>query len=387
MPIRQLYDARVRNGGLERDAAQERTVALLDALGEELDGYAPARKSAALGWLLRAKAGGGAPKGLYIWGGVGRGKSMLMDMFHDHVAVAKKRRVHLHAFMAEVHAAIYAHRQGVKRGTAKGEDPIEPVAEAIAREAHLLCFDEFTVTDIADAMILGRLFKVLFERGVVVVATSNVAPQDLYKDGLNRGLFLDTIALIETHMDVVRLDSRTDYRMEKLAGSETFHVPADEAADAALTKAFEMLTGRPTGKPATLKVQGREIAIPQARGNVARFSFTDLCGKPLGSQDYLAIAKRYHSVLIDRIPKIEAEQRYEVQRFVRLIDAFYEARVKLFASADAEPAALFADVDTRDAFELERTVSRLVEMRSSAYLGLPRGSEVRQAGAGGIIDA
>ena len=386
MPIRQLYDARVRNGGIERDSAQERIVALLDALGEELDGYAPARKSAALGWLLRAKAGP-APKGLYIWGGVGRGKSMLMDMFYEHVAVAKKRRVHLHAFMAEVHAAIYAHRQGVKRGTAKGEDPIEPVAEAIAREASLLCFDEFTVTDIADAMILGRLFKVLIERGVVVVATSNVAPQDLYKDGLNRGLFLDTIALVEAQMDVVQLASRTDYRMEKLAGSETFHVPADADAEAALTKAFETLTGRPTGKPATLKVQGREIAIPQSRGNVARFAFADLCGKPLGAQDYLAIAKRYHSVLIDRIPKVEAAQRTEVQRFVRLIDAFYEARVKLFASADAEPDALFADVDTRDAFELERTVSRLVEMRSTAYLGLPHGGAVRRAGEAGVVDA
>jgi len=216
MPIRQLYSARVRTGGLERDAAQEKIVTLLDALAEELDGYAPARKSAALGWLFGAKAGE-APRGLYIWGGVGRGKSMLMDMFFDEVAVAKKRRVHLHAFMGEVHAAIYAHRQALKRGTVKGEDPIEPVAERIAAEASLLCFDEFAVTDIADAMILGRLFKILFERGVVVVATSNVAPEDLYKDGLNRGLFLESIALIEKHMDVVRLDARTDYRMEKMA--------------------------------------------------------------------------------------------------------------------------------------------------------------------------
>lgn len=385
MPIRQQYEARVRAGGLERDPAQAKIVALLDALGEELDGYAPARKSSALGWLVRAKAGGDAPKGLYVWGGVGRGKSMLMDMFFDHVAVAKKRRVHLHAFMAEVHAAIYAHRQAVKRGTAKGEDPIEPVAEGIARGAHLLCFDEFTVTDIADAMIIGRLFKVLFARGVVVVATSNVAPEDLYRDGLNRGLFMETIELIQAHMDVVRLDSRTDYRMEKLAGSKTFHVPADAAAEAALAQTFQTLTGRPSGKPTTLTVNGRAIAVPQARGNVARFGFPDLCGKPLGAQDYLAIAARFHSVIIDAIPKLKAEQRYEVQRFVRLIDSFYEARVKLFASAEAEPASLFADVDPRDAFECERTVSRLVEMQSSTYMSLPRG-EARVAATAGIVD-
>ncbi len=385
MPIRQIYDARVRKGGLERDAAQEKIVARLDALGETLDGYAPARKSAALGWLLGAKSGGAAPKGLYIWGGVGRGKSMLMDMFFEDVAVAKKRRVHLHAFMAEVHEAIYTHRQAVKRGTAKGEDPIEPVAEGIAGGASLLCFDEFTVTDIADAMILGRLFKALFARGVVVVATSNVAPEDLYRDGLNRALFLPTIALVESHMDIVLLESRTDYRMEKLVGSETFHVPADAAAEAALTAAFATMTGRPTGKPDTLKVHGRAIAVPQSRGNVARFGFADLCGKPLGAQDYLAIAKRYHSVIIDGIPRIEAEQRYEVQRFIRMIDAFYEARVKLFASAAAEPAALFENADSRDAFELERTVSRLIEMRSETYLGLPHGGD-RHRDAAGIVD-
>ncbi len=385
MPIRQQYEARVRAGGLERDPAQAKIVALLEALGDELDGYAPARKSSALGWLVRAKAGGDAPRGLYVWGGVGRGKSMLMDMFFDHVAVAKKRRVHLHAFMAEVHAAIYAHRQAVKRGTAKGEDPIEPVAESIARAAHLLCFDEFTVTDIADAMIIGRLFKVLFARGVVVVATSNVDPDDLYKDGLNRSLFMETIELIHTHMDVVKLESRTDYRMEKLAGSTTFHVPADAEAEAALTRTFETLTGRPTGKPGVLKINGRELPVPQQRGNVARFAFADLCGKPLGAQDYLAVAKRFHSVIIDGIPKLAAEQRYEVQRFVRLIDAFYEARVKLFASAEADAAGLFADVDSRDAFECERTISRLVEMRSSAYIGLPHGGAARD-GTAGIVD-
>ena len=202
MPIRQVYEAKVRGGQIERDAAQQKIVRLLDTLGDTLEGYSPARKSAALGWLLGAKASS-APKGLYIWGGVGRGKSMLMDMFFDGAQVAKKRRVHFHAFMAEVHAAIFRYRQALRKGTVKGEDPIEPVAEEIASQATLLCFDEFTITDIADAMILGRLFKILFTRGVVVVATSNVEPVDLYGDGLNRALFLPSIDLIQEHMDVV----------------------------------------------------------------------------------------------------------------------------------------------------------------------------------------
>ena len=212
MPIRSLYDARVRDGTIERDAAQERVVERLDALCDAVDGYSPARKTSALGWLFGAKASAGAPKGLYLWGGVGRGKSMLMDMFFERADVGKKRRVHFHAFMAEVHADIFRWRQAAKRGEVKGEDPIEPVADAIARTCALLCFDEFTVTDIADAMILGRLFKVLLASGVVIVATSNVAPSDLYRDGLNRQLFLPSIELITTHMDVLELSSRADFR-------------------------------------------------------------------------------------------------------------------------------------------------------------------------------
>ena len=373
MPIRQAYEMNVREGRIERDAAQQKVAGLLDDLGTALEGYSPARKSAALGWLICARADAAAPIGLYIWGGVGRGKSMLMDMFFDGAKVAKKRRVHFHAFMAEVHAAIFRYRQALKKGTVKGEDPIEPVAEAIALEATLLCFDEFTITDIADAMILGRLFKILFTRGVVVVATSNVAPADLYRDGLNRALFLPSIELIETHMQVVHLQSRADFRMEKLAGAITFHVPADAAAQAALTAAFKTLTGHETGNPATLKVLGRTIEVPQSRGNVARFSFQALCDRPLGAQDFLAIARRYHSVVIDDIPVIQASQRNEAKRFIILIDAFYEAHIKLFASAAAHPADLFAAEDGREAFEFQRTISRLNEMQSSEYMALPHG--------------
>lgn len=385
MPIRNVYDAKVRDGQIERDAAQDRIVTRLDALCEALESYSPARKSAALGWLFGSKPAGQAPRGLYIWGGVGRGKSMLMDMFFDSAQLSKKRRVHFHAFMAEVHAAIFKYRQALKKGEVKGEDPIGPVAEGIAKDATLLCFDEFTVTDIADAMILGRLFKVLLERGVVVVATSNVAPENLYRDGLNRDLFLPSIELIVARMDVVKLESRADYRMEKLAGAETFHVPAGDDARAALTAAFKFLTGRETGPVASLKVLGRSIEVPQSRGNVARFSFHDLCEKPLGAQDYLAIAKRYHSVIVDDIPVLKASQRNEAKRFIILIDAFYESHIKFFASAAALPENLFEAEDGREAFEFQRTVSRLNEMRSGDYMGLPHGAH-GQDNTTGIVD-
>ena len=371
MTIRQTYEAKARSGAIEKDPAQLQVIDILDALRDELEAYVPARKSAALGWLFGSKRDSTPPKGLYIWGGVGRGKSMLMDLFYEQADVAKKRRVHFHAFMGEVHAAIFRHRQALKRGTATGEDPIEPVAEGIANRASLLCFDEFSITDIADAMILGRLFKVLFARGVVIVATSNVEPSMLYKDGLNRALFLPSIAMLEEHMDVFHLESRSDYRMEKLAGAECFHVPADEKARAELDGIFTTLTGATSGQPATLKVLGRTIAVPQARGKVARFSFDDLCGKPLGAQDYLAIARRYESVILDAIPILSASQRNEAKRFIILIDTFYEARVKLFASAAALPGELFEAADGDEAFEFRRTVSRLNEMRSKDYMVLP----------------
>ena len=389
MPIRNLYEARARDGQIERDAAQERVVGLLDALCEKVDGYSPARKTSALGWLFGAKAnasgpGSGVPKGLYIWGGVGRGKSMLMDMFFERAEVGKKRRVHFHAFMGEVHSDIFQYRQKLKRGEVKGEDPIEPVAEVIARTCALLCFDEFTITDIADAMILGRLFKVLFAQGVVIVATSNVEPTDLYRDGLNRQLFLPSIDLLLQHMDVVELASRADFRMEKLAGQPTFHVPAGSFSHEALTATFRTLTGRDRGKPASVKVLGREVAVPEARGSVARFGFADLCAKPLGANDFLAIANTYRSVIVDNIPVLRASQRNEAKRFIVMIDAFYEARTKFFASAAAPPAELFEAEEGREAFEFQRTISRLNEMQSEEYMALaaPTGARDQK----GIVD-
>ncbi len=384
MPIRDLYDARVREGQIERDAAQEQVVGRLDGLCGRVDGYSPARKTSALGWLFGSKPDSGAPKGLYIWGGVGRGKSMLMDMFFERADVGKKRRVHFHAFMAQVHADIFKYRQALRRGEVKGEDPIEPVAEAIARTCALLCFDEFTITDIADAMILGRLFKVLFVHGVVIVATSNVEPTDLYRDGLNRQLFLPSIDLLLQHMDVVELDARADYRMEKLAGQPTFHVPAGPFSREALTATFRTLTGRDTGKPSSVKVLGREVEVPEARGSVARFRFADLCAKPLGANDYLAIANTYRSVIVDDIPVLKASQRNEAKRFIVMIDAFYEARTKFFASAAAKPAKLFEAEEGREAFEFQRTISRLNEMQSEEYMALAAPTGAR--GQEGIVE-
>lgn len=369
--IARRYDEEVRRGRLERDAAQAAIVARLDDLAERIAGYRPARNSGALGWLFRARTE--PPRGLYVWGSVGRGKTMLMDLFFSEAAVARKRRVHFHAFMADVHGRIHAWREAARRGETKGEDPIAPTAAALADEAWLLCFDEFSVTDIADAMILGRLFQALFAHGVVVVATSNVEPADLYSGGLNRALFLPFIDLIEARMDVAKLEARTDFRLEKLGGSPVYYVPADATAAAALTRAFAALTGRDTGAPRELKLLGRTLKIPQARENVARFTYADLCEAPLGAADFLAIARAFHTVLVDDIPIIAAAKTNAAKRFIILIDALYDQHVKLIASAAAEPTELFLGTEGREAFEFDRTASRLIEMRSSDYLALPHG--------------
>ncbi len=370
--ISRRYEQGIAEGHLERDAAQSAVVARLDALATHLAGYRPARKSGALGWLFGNSAE--PPQGLYVWGSVGRGKTMLMDLFFAAAPVPRKRRVHFHAFMADVHGRIHAWRQQAKRGAVRGDDPIAPVADALADEAWLLCFDEFSVTDIADAMILGRLFQGLFARGVVVVATSNVEPSNLYSSGLNRALFLPFISLIQQRMDVVNLVARTDFRLEKLGGAPVYHVPADAAASAAMTAAFKSLTGHATGLPTEIQLLGRAIKVPQARLNVARFGFADLCDAPLGAQDFLAIARAFHTVFVDDIPVIAAAKANAAKRFIILIDALYDRHVKLIASAAAEPIGLFLGTEGREAFEFERTASRLIEMRSDEYLALPHGA-------------
>lgn len=388
--VSDLYSQHVRDGHIEDDPAQRQLVRRLDQLVDALRETQLARKSNPLGWLFgrrQAKAKNDI-RGLYIWGSVGRGKTMLMDLFFEVAPVAAKKRVHFHAFMADVHARVHAWRQARKAGTAKGEEPIHPIADDLADEATLLCFDEFSVTDIADAMLLGRLFEALFARGIIVVATSNVEPSRLYEGGLNRALFLPFIALLTKKMDVVSLDSRTDFRLEKLSGSPVYYVPADATARAAIDRMFKSLSGAEQGTPTTLRVLGRDVPVPEQAANVARFTFRDLCEKPLAAADYLAIAEHYHTVIVENIPVIKASQRNEAKRFINLIDTFYDRHVKLIASAEAEPHNLFLGREGREAFEFERTVSRLIEMRSEEYLALPHGHVTSEASGDttGLID-
>jgi cell division protein ZapE len=371
--IREHYAALIAAGEIERDPAQEAVLAALVQLETRLAAHRLARKSSSLGWLFGRQDPKEPLKGLYLYGDVGRGKTMLMDLFFEASPVVRKRRAHFHEFMADVHERVHAWRQKLKRGEVKGDDPIAPVAAAIAEEAWLLCFDEFHVTDIADAMILGRLFTRLFEQGVVLIATSNVAPDDLYRDGLNRDLFLPFIALLQERMTVMRLDARTDFRLEKLAGAPIWYVPADAAADAAMDQAWRRLTGGLHGAAYEVSSKGRLIHVPRAARGVARFSFPDLCERPLGALDYLKLAHEFHTILIDRIPVMDFFRRNEARRFITLIDTLYDQAVKLVASAEAEPDALYRADDGNEALEFRRTASRLIEMRSESYLALPHG--------------
>ncbi|MEI9404492.1 cell division protein ZapE [Mesorhizobium argentiipisi] len=367
--VRQRYDHLVQSGAVGRDPAQERIVAALDRLIDEISAKRLAHKSSALGWLFAAKRQPRDPvKGLYIHGGVGRGKTMLMDMFYELLPVRRKRRVHFNDFMADVQDRIQKHRQARKEGAVKEDDPIPPVARALADEAWVLCFDEFSVTDIADAMILSRLFSALFANGVVLVATSNVAPENLYRDGLNRQLFLPFISLLERNAHVMTLDAEKDYRQEKLNRQPVYVTPDDAAAERALDEAWKAMThGQPTGE-VTLTLKGRQLVVPRAAGEAARFSFVDLCEKPLGARDYLAIAGRFSTVFIDHVPVLGEGKRNEAKRFILLIDTLYDHRVRLVMSAAAPPERLYTAKRGTEVFEFERTASRLVEMQSRDWL-------------------
>ena len=364
-PVSKAYAALVAAGELRPDAAQAKAVAALDRLSHSL-GTRPAIIDRLLGKKTRAC------DGVYLWGGVGRGKSMLMDLAFDHIAVEPKRRVHFHAFMLETHR-----RLREARASEEGE-PIDQVAERIAEEARLLAFDEMVVNNPADAMILSRLFEKLLLAGVKVVTTSNRPPGDLYKDGLNRELFVPFIHLIERRMEVVAVDGPTDYRLDRLSGVKVWHVPNGAQATRALSDAFFKLTDhavedRDKVPSEELEVGGgRTLHVPKSLKGVAVFSFKRLCGEPRGAADYLAIAQRFHTVIMVGIPVMTRAMRNEAARFVTLIDALYENRVKLLAAADAVPAKLYPEGD--GSFEFARTVSRLEEMRSSDYLAEGHGA-------------
>ncbi|HET7708778.1 MAG TPA: cell division protein ZapE [Sphingomicrobium sp.] len=363
--VREAYDRLVAAGELRPDQAQARAAAALDGLAAALSG-----NGGLLGKLF--KRNGDGPAGVYLWGGVGRGKSMLMDLGFESTAVEPKRRVHFHAFMLETHGRLREAR------ASEDGDPLDAVADTIAAEARLLAFDEMVVNNPPDAMILSRLFEKLVERRVKIIATSNRPPLDLYKDGLNRELFLPFIALIERRFDVVAVDGPTDYRLDRLEGVETWHVPNGPAATAALSEAFFKLTDYPVEDRARVPSEelpvagGRTLHVPKSLKGVAVFSFKRLCGEARGAADYLAVAQRFHTVILVGIPVMTREQRNEAARFVTLIDLLYEHRVKLLAAADAEPAGLYPAGD--GSFEFQRTVSRLEEMRSADYLAEGHGA-------------
>jgi cell division protein ZapE len=373
MSTRELYDALVTAKKLERDPAQEQLLGAFTTLEERLATHRSARRARPGGWLFGRNGHREPVRGLYVYGEVGRGKTMLMDLFFEASPIVRKRRSHFHEFMADVHERVRVFRQKLKVGEIAGEDAIRLAAGEIAEESWLLCFDEFHVTDIADAMLLGRLFARLFELDVVVVATSNVEPNELYKDGLNRSLFLPFIAMIQQHMQVLRLAARTDFRLEKLAGQKVWYVPADDAATDALDQAWRRLVGSSSGMPQELSVKGRKLRVPRAAMGVARFFFRDLCEQPLAAGDYLRIAHEFHTLIVDRIPVMGYDQHNAAKRFIILIDTLYDHSVKLIASAEAEPDALYQASDGYEALEFKRTASRLMEMCSEPYLALPHG--------------
>ncbi len=383
------YAALIAAGEIEADPGQARLAAHLAELAGRLERNRLAQKSSSLGWLFGRRNNHEAPlKGLYVYGEVGRGKTMLMDLFFATSAVERKRRAHFHEFMTDVHERVRDFRHRIKQGEITDTDPILLAADQIADETALLCFDEFHVTDIADAMILGRLFTRLFERGVTLVATSNIPPEELYKDGLNRALFVPFIRLLERCVDVVQLEARTDYRLEKLEGVAVWYVPADEDAEVALDMAWQKLTGVLHAEPRNLHLQGRVLRVPAAAKGVARFTFAQLCDQPLAANDYLRLARDFHTLILDNIPVMDYPQRNAAKRFIILIDTLYDHAVKLIASAAAEPPDLYLATDGYEANEFKRTASRLIEMRSEQYLGLPHGSRSHadSGDTGGIVE-
>ena len=363
------YRDMLASGALSTDPAQAAAAERLQDLWAKLKGYDPAPHAERAGFinrLLRRHAVDEAPSGpggLYLVGEVGRGKSMLMDLFYEQAAVKRKSRIHFHAFMQDMHARSFAWKQRHQG------DPIPELADEIARDSALLCFDEFQIIDIADAVILARLFEALFAREVVIVATSNTLPDDLFRGRPGRDALLPFIALLKQRLDVLVLDGQRDFRRQRPRGLPTWYVPADGRADAALDRAFADLAAGAVAKAERLTVQGRTLRVPLAADGVARFDFTALCGQALGAGDYLALATHYRTLVLDGVPRLGPDNYDLARRFITLVDALYEHRVKLLASADAPPDQLYQRGEGAKAFE--RTVSRLEEMQSEAWLGLP----------------
>ena len=365
--------ARRAAGEIHADPVQEKVVLRLQAIHDQLAAMANAQPVKA-GFLARLGLGHApkppeGPHGLYIWGSVGRGKSMLMDLFFADAPVAKKRRVHFHEFMLEVQARLHSRREELAaRGASPESDTIVPIAKQIAAETRLLCFDEFQVTNIADAMILGRLFETLFAEGITVIATSNRAPDDLYKNGLQRDRFMPFIELVKQRLEVLELGGAQDYRMGRLRELDLYLTPLGAWATKKLDDAFRALSNGADGEPRVLRTQGRDVEVPRAAPGVAMAHFMDWCAKPMGAADFLCIADNFHTVIVAEIPRMGPDSRDKAVRFVTMIDTFYEKKVKFICSAAANPNGLYPEGD--GSFEFQRTVSRLMEMQSPEYLNL-----------------
>ncbi len=364
------YRELVATGKLDADPAQLAGAKALRQVARDLRKWRPGGPSLSTLIGLRTAE---APRGLYIHGPVGSGKTMLMDMFYGRVKFTPRKRYHFHEFMAAAQDRLNAARK-----TARG-DPVLEVGRSFAAEARLLCFDEMHITNIADAMIIGRLFQSMFEEGIVIVATSNVAPAGLYAGGLNRQLFLPFVDLIESRMTALPLAAARDFRLAKLAGRQLYFTPADRAAEVEMRAVFERLTGQQRGAPAEIEIKGRKLQVPEAAMGVARFEFADLCVKPLGALDFLTIARSFHTVMLSGIPRLSPTRKDEARRFINLIDTLYDGGVCLIAAADAEPHQLYPEGDVAILFE--RTASRLIEMRSAEYM------QTRQHRAGRAVPA
>lgn len=361
-PLLARYDALAASGAIERDPAQLAALRKLEALAAAL--AAPPAGALAARALSLFSRKPPSPRGLYLWGPVGRGKTTLMDLFFERLDREDKRRAHFYSFMADVHDRLHRARQQGNGAIC----PVARVASELARDARVLCFDEFSVTDIADATILARLFSALFALGVVVIATSNVEAARLYEGGRNRDLFLPFIALLQERMDCVELVARTDFRLEKRRFAETYLTPANETARQKINALFHALTHGAQAGPMTLRVKGRRVEVPQAATRVARFMFEEICGRPLGASDYAALAARFDTIIIEDVPAMDMERRNEAKRFITLVDVLYEAKVKLVVSAQTEPSGLYHANSGHEAREFERSASRLIEMRSGEYI-------------------
>ena len=358
------YRAMLSDGTIDHDPAQALLIEKLELLANRITAYQPPARTDIFSYFTKNR--GEIPKGLYIFGSVGRGKTLAMDMFFETIPTKRKRRVHFHEFMLDVHSRIKEARDGSK------SDPLKIVAKSIANETLLLCFDELHVTDITDAMVLGRLFDQMLELGMIIVATSNAHPQELYKDGLNRQLFLPFVDLIENHLEVYKLDADRDFRLEKLSGQTLYFLMNDGTARQNMDAVWENMTGGHDDHAHEIELNGRMLIVPRAAMGSARFEFADLCENPLGAEDYLTLAHAFHTIFIDHIPILTPERRNEARRFINLIDTLYDNRVKLIVSAEAEPTDLYPKGTGADLFE--RTTSRLIEMRSEEYLASPHGT-------------